>query len=367
MAYEIAPFSARQLTLWEPKQLESAEKYTKQLLLTAYNTLPPTEPSNSNALQTLADAYEVGRKIYEHPLPFTYNLINLVTEDIQKEINQTIHTVAQDIFTSPNISFSTTSEQCFEKAKQAFSLFSSLLQQTKEDLKRMFVDLFTAFVIPLSLEASNIPLSLNLLNACSMTGAALFIHKLAIEHLKEDSDQAKSLTCGAIMGIWISFVMDQSLYIGMLSGATVALVTDTALVALSRNSVTRFFKKQYREWQVEKRVATICKLGKTIFPYIFSTLGTAFVYAKLRPITDLLLKDNPPSSEKIYTIQLVAISAMLFGMGTFYLSALAKSLIKPITAGLSSAEQTRRILFWAPRVLSILCITSISSAYFKKH
>lgn len=190
-------------------------------------------------------------------------------------------------------------------------------------------------------------------------------HKLATEHLKEEPKQAKSITCGAIMGLWISFVVDESLLIGMLSGAVVALITDTALLTLSQSALTKFLKKQYIEWKIEKKAAMVYKCAKKIFPYIFYTLGTAFVYAKLRPLTDRLLKDDPPSSEQIYTAQLVLTSAMLFAMGTSYLKTITKSLLKPIIVSLSSAEQTRRIIFWAPRVLAILSITYIASSKLK--
>jgi hypothetical protein len=370
MSQGIVPYSSGPLIFWEPAQLQPIERYTKNLFVNAYQSLPPTEPSSNNALQTalqtISDIYTIGQKIYEHPWNFTHNLIHQISEDAQNKATENAQSLARNFFTFENISFSSTPEQCYEKVQQTFFQFASLLQQTKEDLKRMFIDLFKAFVLPISSEMSTISIPLNFLTSCAMTGAALFVHKLAIEHLKEDSDQAKSLTCGAVMGIWISFVMDQSLLVGMLSGTTVALITDTALVILSRNAITRFAKKQYKEWKVEKRAATIYKLCKKIFPYIFYTLGTAFVYAKLRPITDLLLKDTPPSSEKIYTIQLVLTSALLFGMGTSYLTMLVKSLLAPLTTGLTSAQQTSKILFWAPRVLAILSITSAISSHLKK-
>lgn len=366
MDYGVTPYDTNSLVLWDPAPLEKAGNYTSKLLSTAYQLLPNTEPSHGNALQTLGDAYEIGRKIYNHPLSFTYHLIDQVSADMQNELQQKVQSAAQGYFAIPSTSFSCNQGYYFEKAQETMSFFFSLLAQGKQDLKRMFIDLFTVFVIPLSAGAENTSFSSNALEACSMTAAALAIHQFSLTYFQEDPTQAKSLTCGAIMGIWTSFVMDQSLFMGMLSGACVALVTDTALVALSRNAFTKLLKKQYKEWEVEKKVTTIYKLSKEIFPYIFYTLGTAFVYAKLRPLTDLLLKDTPPSSQKIYTIQLIATSAMLFGMGTSYLITTTKSLIGPLIVGGTSAQQTSRLIFWAPRVLSILFITSITSNHFNK-
>lgn len=366
MNTQIAPYSTPTPSFWLDKDLSSVGNYTKKIILNSYESLPQSVSPQSNIFQTLADVYDVGRKIYDHPQTFIVSITQQISDDIQITVHQKVKSATLAFFTFPNTSFPFTSEQCFDNAQKVFSLFSSLLHQTKDDLKRMFIDLFNAFAIPISFESGNIPISLNVINACAMTGSALYIHKLAIEFLKEDSDQAKSLTCGAIIGTWISVIMDQSLYIGLLSGAVVALVTDTALVALSRNAMSRVLKKQYREWKIEERAIKIYKISKTIFPYIFYTLGTAYVYAKLRPLTDSLVKDNPPDSEKIYTVQLVITSAMIFSMTTSYLTELAKSVLKPMIRGIASAKQTSRILFWAPRVLATLTVTSLFSIKLKQ-
>ncbi len=365
MSNQIISYSAPVPTFGYADELQLFKNYTQTVLLSSYKSLPPPNSPQQNIFQILADAYEVGRTVYDHPQVFVSTLTQQITKDLQSTVQQKVQSATLAFFTISKASFTSTGEQCFEKVKNAFLLFSSLLQQTKEDLKRMFIDVFNAFVIPISFEAGNIPISLNVIRACAMTGSALYIHKLALEYLKEDSDQAKSVTCGAIMGTWISVTMDQSLYIGLLSGASVALVTDTALVVLSKNAISRFLKKQYLEWKVEERALKIYKISKTIFPYIFYTLGTAYVYAKLRPVTDSLLRDNPPSSEKIYTGQLVITSAMIFSMTTSYLTELAKFLLKPMIRGISSAQQTSRILFWAPRALAILTITSLISLKMK--
>ncbi len=306
-------------------------------------------PSNLTVAQLSEDLSTLSY-IFHHPNVFLDHLIHGAFNDTSEKLNPHIRHLFSASF-KDSIYF--TGNFFFTKAREIAPYILCAFKTSKLALQLMLSDIFEAFISPLAEKGGGGLLPLNGTIAASMISVSLLTHKLAKKHLQEDPAQALSITYGAITGILASYTMDHDIFVGTLAGASVGLITDTAVSYVNSGVLTVFFKNLYKKLEIQEKAEAVQNFTSKVFPYISFTLGTALVYSRISPIVAKVMEEEEIPSKKMHVIKMVAASGMLFGMGKSYLLPLVKSLLVHIKIGAKSARDTGLIASWTPRILSI--------------
>jgi hypothetical protein len=312
---------------------------------------PRFEIAHYTVLQLGEDLKTIG-SAYQDPMGF-------INHHIQNLFKKTKPFIKNTFSSSFKSSLHFTGNFLISGIQKITPYIASAFKTSKLALQLMLSDIFEAFISPLS-KSENKPLLVNTAIATTMFFISIFTHKLAIKHLKEDPDQSLSITYGALTGIFASYIMDQNIFIGTLTGASIGIITDTAVSYISRGELATLLKKLYTKYEIKEKAKAIQELTSKVFPYIINTLGTAVVYSYISPIITKAMDAEIPS-KKIHVIKMVAASSILFGMAKSYFIPLSKSLLIHIKIGAKSAKETGLIASWAPRILTILLATSLLS------
>ncbi len=318
-----------------------------------------TIPDNSNtALSQFSHNVLILDYILNYPSNFLSQLTQKIFADSSEKLNPHIRNTFKASF-KDSVYF--IGQFFYLKATEMAPYILTALKTSKSAVRLMLSDIFEAFVSPLTQTISKDSLSLNGGIAIGMIGVSLLTHEFAQNHLKEDPEQAKSITYGAITGTISSYIMDHNIFIGTLAGASVGLIADTAVACITYNSLATFFKTLYKKLKIQERAGIIHSFASKVFPYIFFTLGTALIYSRISPLLTKIMEEEGIPSKKIHVIKVLASSGMLFGMGKSYFTPLLKSFLIHIKIGAQSAHDTGIIASWAPRILAITCVTTLVS------
>ena len=300
------------------------------------------------------------------PKNFTYECLKITTTNSHTFI--TVHTppFIEEIFNrSLSEDLFSTGSYCFTISKASIPYILDILNISKLALEIMFLDLFDSFIYPFEKNLQNQEIPVQSGVALGVIGATLLAHKLALTRLKEDPKLATSITYGSLTGIFTSFIMNQDLCIGALSGALIGVITDTAFCAISRNRILNFFKHQYKKSKLRKSIQEFQKFTIQVSPYLFFTCGTAIIYSNIRPIILKHMQEIDAPSKKLLIIKVIAVSGLLFGIGKSYLTPITQSLWSHAKTVVQSAHTTSTLFAWTPRVLTILTITSLFNKKIK--
>lgn len=319
------------------------------------------EPANYLNLDELPTYLKIAKFFFQDPLSFLYQLSSKLAKDSfdQTTLSVTPY-VKKGFIESPEIFFMLHENIFFSFIQNsAPSFLLSVLESSRSALKLMISDLFEAFVMPLSETAAQ-GISKQTGLTFGTFAITLLTHEIALSKLKGDPKLAESITYGALVGILTSFIMDQDVRKGAIAGACTGVITDTALEIFTPNAIISFFKRQYKNFNVEERARKVQKLASQTFPYLTFALGTSLIYAQMKPILSKLIEGEEISSQKLYMIKTIALSGFLFGTIKSYSIPIFSFLYNQAASGIQTAQNIEKIFSWAPRVLTILYLSSFT-------